>query len=286
MTIIVTESLIAFQDEQLLNKLLLEGFNPEDLKKIQSPKGALSNLLKKTNSSNTNSSRIKLIMAIIALVSYMSFPRTTITQDKIKEKAIELSTNPTIEKKDVYDATKELVHVSTQKTIISPIAMTDEKVKILNAIVPNRFSSKKLEQYNQYDKAITEAVKELKAAGQSPNIALIKGIMLIETGMVPRKNHLGYKGFPQTKMKQVRSINKRHKTNFTKEDLYDAKQSAKFIHYMIITLKKSRFVKWDREALAAYNWGLGNFSKYRIGKKKMPTETTEYVKMISAFVNK
>ena len=38
-------------------------------------------------------------------------------------------------------------------------------------------------------------------------------------------------------------------------------------------------------AIAAYNWGSGNFDKYLAGKKTMPAETQKYLKIADTYKN-
>lgn len=281
------ESLNEYQETLLIEEaLLLEGFNFSDIKNLKNPMQVMSNLLNKVNNTVNKRTKLSIIRALIFLTAYTSCTTSEIAKiqaadEEISEIGYEMiEVSAPIEQDAIYNATKKLAVPKDPNSI----EMNADRVAKMNAIVPNRFSIRKLDQYNKYDVDIYKAVEELKAAGQTPNVKLIKAIMVIETGMIPRKNHLGYRGFPQTKMKIVRGINKRFGTNFSKDDLYNAKESAKFIHYMITAIKKSKYVKWDREAVAAYNWGLGNFSKYRLGLKKMPKETSEYVKMINEFV--
>lgn len=150
----------------------------------------------------------------------------------------------------------------------------------INKIRPKLLSFNKVEQYDQYDEQIIEAVKELKEIGETPNANFIKSIMIIETGMIPKKNYKGYEGFPQTKFSTVKSVNKKNGTNFTMKDMYDAKRSAQFIHYYVKGLRESDLIKNDQDLIIAYNWGIGNLGKYKKGIKKLPKQSKDYVSMI------
>ncbi len=44
-----------------------------------------------------------------------------------------------------------------------------------------------------------------------------------------------------------------------------------------------RFESWS-DALAAYNWGMGNVAKWKAGERAMPSETVKYVAQITADV--
>lgn len=168
-----------------------------------------------------------------------------------------------------------------------PFKVDTTLVSRLNKITPKRFShhDNYLELYNKYDKEIEEAIKELLSNGEKPNSNLIKAIMMAETQMKPRKNRLGFEGFPQTKMKFVKWLNKKSGQNFNSSDLYNPKESAKLIHYFLKELKKFKHVNNDLEAAASYNWGVGNFKKHKEKNKKMPLETKNYVNLVQTMVN-
>jgi len=153
---------------------------------------------------------------------------------------------------------------------------------VIDAVDSVRFSKNKLDQYNQYDEDILKAVKELRDSGENVNADLIKAIMLIETGMKPSKNSLGFEGFPQTKEKFIDGINKRYNTNFTMKDMYDPYESAKFIHYYLDALGKSKWVDSVADIAIAYNWGIGNLGKYKRGEKKLPDQSKTYVKLLKS----
>jgi len=156
----------------------------------------------------------------------------------------------------------------------------------LNEISPNRFSKEITSYYDQYDDKISEAVNELNSIGETADADAIKAVMLIETGMRPRKNSLGYEGFPQTKAYIVNSINDKYGTNFTMDDMYDPKKSAKFIHYFLKDVNKSMYVNNLTDSLIAYNWGVGNLKKLRRGERSLPEETSNYIKLANILLNK
>lgn len=169
---------------------------------------------------------------------------------------------------------------------IEILKITPEIVDSLNAAQPERFSYEKIDRYNRYDEDIIQAAKDLRMRGENPDPNLIKSVMLIETGMNPTKNYLGFEGFPQTKEIYINSINKKFHTNFTLEDMYDPYESAKFIHYFLKALKKSRHVNNDADMIISYNWGVGNLSKYKAGEiEEIPNQSIDYVKMIEIIKN-
>jgi hypothetical protein len=106
--------------------------------------------------------------------------------------------------------------------------------------------------------------------------------MLIETGMNPSKNSLGYFGFPQTKEPFIEEVNKKFDTNFTPEDMNKAYESAMYIHYRLLLNSRSKFVNYNNleDLGSSYNWGLGNHSKFKAGKISMPKETKDYIDML------
>lgn len=117
--------------------------------------------------------------------------------------------------------------------------------------------------------------------------------MVIETGMKPVKNELGYEGFPQTKEHILNGwtdkkgifhpgVNQKHGTNFTMKDMYDPGKSAQFIYYYLKSLFRSDNVETIPDILIAYNWGVGNLGKYKRGDKKLPKQSEDYVDMYQA----
>ena len=115
--------------------------------------------------------------------------------------------------------------------------------------------------------------------------------MMIETGMNPTKNSLGYEGFPQTKEHIINGwkdkkgtfhpgINQKFGTDFTLEQMYDAEKAAEFIHYYMKTVARSDYVDDLKDMIIAYNWGVGNLAKYKRGEKELPQQSSDYVKMV------
>jgi hypothetical protein len=153
-------------------------------------------------------------------------------------------------------------------------------IDAINVIKPGRLDTAKIAQYDQYDEDILRAVDNLKAKGEDPNKDLIKAIMLIETGMNPTTNKWGFSGFPQTKQHTIDGINKRYKTDFTMDDMFDAEKSAEFIHYYLKAASKSDYVDNLADLIIAYNWGLGNLGKYKRGEKELSQQAADYVKMV------
>lgn len=150
---------------------------------------------------------------------------------------------------------------------------TPELIDKLDKVAHGRFSKDYIAQYNQYDPKIEQVKEQFPDA----NLNLIKGIMAIETGFLPRKNSLGYEGFPQTNQTNITAINERYKTHFTLKDMYDPYQSAVFIYYYAKDISRSSYVTTDEEILISYNWGQGNLKKYKAGEKSLPKETSDYV---------
>ena len=184
--------------------------------------------------------------------------------------------NPTaLDIEKTFDAMKPIEKIESKGFLyVSP-----KLVNELELIMPNRFSVHKIDQYNKYDDEIEAAVNALRSKGQKPDANLIKTIMLIETGMKPKKNKLGYEGFPQTKPEFINAINKRYKQNFTMADMYDPYKSAQFIHYYMRAMNRSQYVKNVNDLIIAYNWGMGNLGKYKRGEKKLPSQSKDYIRM-------
>lgn len=155
-------------------------------------------------------------------------------------------------------------------------------IESINSIKPNRLDSAKADYYDRFDGEIMKAVEKLRAKGENPDPNLIKTIMIIETGMNPRRNSLGYEGFPQTKQHIINDVNKRYGTSFLVMDMYDAEKAAQFIHYYLKMVEKSQWVEDIDDLIIAYNWGLGNLRDYKQGEKDLPVETSDYLAMFGA----
>lgn len=155
-------------------------------------------------------------------------------------------------------------------------------IDAVNEVKPGRLDSSKIERYDKYDKQILNALDKLKEKGENPDANIIKIIMVIETGMNPVKNSLGFEGFPQTKKYIVDHINKKYHTHFTMADMYKAGPSAQFIYYYMKSVFQSDFVNDIPDMLIAYNWGVTNLARYKKGTKKLPNQSRDYVSMYNA----
>lgn len=162
----------------------------------------------------------------------------------------------------------------------------EDLISKLAGINKNRFTSKYLSRYNSLDDRIEKALHVLRDKGETPNYSLIKAIIMIESGMIPRKNRLGFQGYPQTKWKYVKGINKKFGTDFTMKDLYDPERSAQFIHYYMKALEPLSYINDFEDLAASYNMGVGNYKKYLQGKRKMKKETQDYVALAKTMLNK
>jgi hypothetical protein len=162
----------------------------------------------------------------------------------------------------------------------------------VNKIVPGRLDTSQIARYDKYDDSILAAAENLKKKGEKVNPNLIKAMMIVETGMNPRKNSLGYEGFPQTKEHIINGwtndstgvfhpgINQRYGTNFTIKDMYNPEKAAEFMHYYMKAVSKSKHVKDLKDLIIAYNWGVGNLRKYKKGEKELPKESADYYAMV------
>ena len=201
-----------------------------------------------------------------------------------------------LERDNIFTSFDDLLSLYKQKDQVAAapeiLQATPEFIESINKIKPGRLDTANIERYNQFDDAILKAAANLEAKGEDPNQDLIKAIMIIETGMNPTKNKLGFEGFPQTKEHIINGweddstgvfhpgINQRYGTNFTMKDMYDAEKAAEFIHYYLKTVAKSKHVNDLQDMIIAYNWGIGNLGAYKRGEKKLPDQSKDYVKMI------
>ena len=302
---IVRESL--FDDvyyENMLVESLNEGFNINEVKKfvskIKDKKHSGQNLLKKFNKS-ANSNTKKIIGAALILIVLGNFvtknnkwASSNEFHKQVEKYAIELAEHSEITTENIKTVANKIIEIEevtiTEKRHVFSLN-SKGLIEEVNEVVPGRLSAEKIKQYDKYDAAIVAACKNLKAKGETPDANIIKGMMLIETGMNPTKNHLGFEGFPQTKKHIINGwtdkkgtfhpgINQKYKTNFTIEDMYDAEKSAEFIYYYMKGLEKSKYVNTLEDAVIAYNWGTGNLGKYKNGKEKLPNESKKYVAMM------
>lgn len=290
--------------EQLLNESMMnEKINIDKIndivKKIGNKKEAIKTLIKKFNQSKNLNVKKYLGYILVALL----IGNFALNNNKGKDKRqYEL---------EMASATAFLMDVATEKGEITiddldgvsganpwtPLEIMSAAslgfVDAVNDVKPGRLDSSKVDRYDKYDPEILAACEELRLKGEQPNPNFIKTIMLIETGMNPRKNSLGFEGFPQTKIEYINGwtdkdgkfhpgINQKHNQNFTMADMYDAGESAKFIYYYLKSLGKSKHVSSHEDMLIAYNWGMGNLGKYKAGVKKLPKQSSDYVDMYNA----
>lgn len=266
-------------DQQIIDSLLLERISLDRVKErfasIANPKMLLNDLIQRLNNTTQKSIRKNIATTIMMLMAVMgSHDIHHATGEIIDIKVNELVRKDKIDMEEV----KEIFKIPEE------IIVDSRKVSKLNSIVPNRFSSDKLGQYNRFDIELIKAIDKLKAKGEKPNTKLIKAIMLVETGMIPRKNRKGYEGFPQTNQRGIDEVNQRFGTNFTLQDMYDPIKSVEFIHYKLKLIFKSKHVNDDVRAAGFYNWGNGNWYKHFAGKQDIPKETRDYMKMVKAFM--
>ena len=66
-------------------------------------------------------------------------------------------------------------------------------IDAINMIKPGRLDTSKVARYDKYDDQILAAADKLNAKGENADPNLIKAMMIVETGMNPRKNSLGYR---------------------------------------------------------------------------------------------
>jgi hypothetical protein len=181
---------------------------------------------------------------------------------------------------------QELMDTGLVNNLVFSVKESPEMMANLDRIAPKRFSMKYVD-YDKHDDAIMAAATELEELGEEIDPNVIKAIMITENSdLVPKKNKLGYEGFPQTKSYIVDSINKRYGTKFTMKDMYDPKESAKFIHYYLKDVNRSMYVNDIADTVAAYNWGIGNLIKMKRGERSMPKETSDYIQIIKTLLNK
>jgi len=197
----------------------------------------------------------------------------------IDKAAVELVKADNITTEKVKTLVVDILEVPAEAKLPIFSAGAEGLIDDVNNVVSNRMADKKISQYDKYDKDIIQAVSNLKADGETADANLIKAIMIIETGMNPRVNHKGFQGFPQTKQHIIDGVNKRYKTNFVMEDMYDAEKSAEFIHYYVKAIQRSQYVKNTEDVIIAYNWGMGNLGKYKRGEESLPKESKDYVAM-------
>jgi len=296
--------------EQLLNESMMnEKINIDKIKSIvkqfSNKKEALKNLIKKFNESNNlNAKKYLTYLIIVIFVGNFAINNNRWKSSHDYNKYIEKAAISLISAVgDKGELTLDDVEEVTTVDAISgaggwtPMEIMSASqlgfVDAVNDVKPGRLDSTKIDRYDKYDSEILAACEELRLKGENPNPNFIKTIMLIETGMNPRKNSLGFEGFPQTKIEYINGwkdkkgkfhpgINQKHNQNFTMADMYDAGKSAKFIHYYLKSLEQSQHVSSPEDMLIAYNWGMGNLGKYKRGQKELPQQSADYVDMYNA----
>jgi len=289
----VRESLYTdlYYENQLFESVLNENFSVnkivEIIPNIKDKKQAFKNLVSKFNKENNFNFKKAIGITLIAfyLVGFTTKNNKWASQNilQIEKAGVELTqVAKEIGEISVDDIATVAEFKAEKPEIVSTpiIKIHSDIINDINKVVPKRMSPEKINQYEQYNKSILKAVENLKAKGEKANADLIKSIMLIETGMKPRKNSLGFEGFPQTKQHIINGINKKYKTSFTMEDMYNAERSAEFIHYYTKSLQKSQYVNNLEDMIIAYNWGMGNLGAYKRGEKQLPNQSKDYVKMI------
>ena len=280
---LVLESLEQLYDRErssispyLYMELLNEGIQ------FKNPKDAVTKAVK-ILPNLTKNKRINLLALLFMLNVGTIHHLNKDKEEDLKDNKVisKLADNPSPSTGDIWNAF-DMMGLPPHKETPRLLQVSNDFIEDLDTIKPNRFALDKIDQYNQYDDDIIAAVDSLISRGEKPNADLIKAIMLIETGMKPSKNELGFEGFPQTKTKFIKSINKRYGTNFTMKDMYDANKAAQFIHYYVDAVSKSKYVKDTTDIVIAYNWGIGNLGKYKRGEKKLPDQSKDYAKMMKA----
>lgn len=191
-----------------------------------------------------------------------------------------------LQRDDIFKGFKEMMNLyqggaeQAEKKIMS--AADPGFIESINAIQNGRLDTSLIQRYDQYDSEILAAVDSLKAKGEDADADFIKSIMMIETGMNPVKNHLGFEGFPQTKQWLIDAVNEKYGTKFTMKGMYDAYEASQFIHYFTKMIEKNGHVDSLEDVIIAYNWGTGNLGKWKRGEKKLPLQSANYVKMLNA----
>jgi len=224
-------------------------------------------------------------------------PKPEIAQEPL---ILRLAEDPNLNKQkmfngflDLWDDMKE--EKVEEKKIFS--AGDEGFIEAINRIKPGRLDTANIARYDKYDDSILKAAENLKAKGEDANPNLIKAMMIIETGMNPVKNYLGFEGFPQTKEHIINGwtedstgvfhpgINQKFGTDFTLKDMYNPEKAAEFMHYYMKAVSKSKYVQDLKDLIIAYNWGVGNLMAYKKGKKELPKQSEDYVKMVDVMQN-
>ncbi len=287
--------LVAESLEELNNLKLLEGLN-EDL------------LVQQVLNEKIDINGIKNIAIKTAVLSSMLIVFATNKFPNLKDKLPskddigksemiqKMANDPKLEKDATFDKFEDMLHKLEQdlansgnnnvgnKEIFS-MSSTPQMIDEINkAVGSTRFSEDKIiKQYDKYDEEILSGLKELEKIGEKTDPNFIKTFMVIETSMKPRKNEWGFEGFPQTKQNNIDYVNKKFNTSYTMSDMYDAKKSAQFIHYLTKLMKKSKYVNSQEDLMVAYNFGASNLGKVKAGTKKLSKQASDYLVMYKVF---
>lgn len=274
-------------DDYLFEQLINEEIKWSDIKGKINIDNMLSKILNKIKTTKKLKEKVRLLTIIFFIYSNSIYGTLPLIDKEISEKDKEVISNlakkEDISKEDITYTVDYLdfLTVEEKKEIVQIVQIDTNIINKVNKIKPGFLTKNDMEIYNQHDKDIISALKGLENKGETPDYNMVKTIMLIETGMKPRKNSSGFEGFPQTKKKWINWINDKYKTDFTMDDMYNPHESAKFIHYYIKALNKSKFVNDSSDVVIAYNWGTTNLIKYKQGSKKLPKESKDYVSMLN-----
>lgn len=270
-------------DEYIINEsLITEELSFNDIKsKVMNFKNknkALDYLINKFNivSDLKLKSKISKFIILTFMMTLSNNVSLNLSANQIDDVSMQINNFQTLSKEKIEKQLYDII--GHNKKIVK---INDEIINKINKIKPNILSKRKKDKYNKEDTKIIKALHDLERIGEKPDYNLIKCIMIIETGMEPRENHLGFHGYPQTKQKYIDWINKKNNTNFTLEDMYDVYKSAQYIHYYVKTLLNSSYINNNEDIVIAYNWGIGNLRLYKQGEKELPKESEDYVNMLN-----
>jgi soluble lytic murein transglycosylase-like protein len=73
----------------------------------------------------------------------------------------------------------------------------------------------------------------------------------------------------------LKHFNEVNKTSWKMDDMYDPKKNERVAVWYFTWLERQGLE--DEEQIIAYNWGIGNLMKYRLGLKTLPKETRNYL---------
>lgn len=105
----------------------------------------------------------------------------------------------------------------------------------------------------------------------------MEAIKEIESGGNPRAYNKVSKatGLYQITPICLKHFNEVHKTSWKMDDMYDPKKNERVAVWYFSWLERQGLD--DEEQIIAYNWGIGNLMKYRMGLKTLPKETRNYL---------